>query len=642
MATTRWLNNVTGNDAFTGANPTDSPPGTGPKLTWDAAIQQVTSTGDVMNVMNTGTTYDISVTRNIGNAAALAGTDFGANFGCKIQGVTNDATQNPSVVKLRHTAAGVSMIGVREAQNFVIIQGFYVDRPNTTVGGTQNTLTFVNINDGGGGDAGALLVRYCVDESNATKTGAFVREVAGSGNLSQTRVEYCLIKNWGTNGGVVFSTSLNRQILVNNIVFYRDLAGAPVSHAINFGVVDSGANTDHRARYCTFVGAGTSRLRCINSAAPTANAAAQKHVNSNVFVQFTTGAATDFFLDGNAVWEDLPWTGTRTIGFNVFVDAGGFSWDANHPYEVPWDKDNIDAPPDTGQLWSTDTSDTAGGADPFNASGTPFNWNANQSGYIIPLPGDYRLQQHRTAGAGGTVPGALIEGVTPPVAVDDFYSINYTTTLNQSAPGVLANDSDADPGDVLTATLVTGISPAAAGALVLNSDGSFLFTPTSGFVGIATFTYKAFDGFFFSNVATATITITRPPETILGSSSLLGPGIPGKVFPALSLRLLMNSHKRLELETPDGAVTQVMAAHAASASVAPGAVDAALSMGSIATAKSFMLKTDAAITVRINAGPAVPVGADGCTQVVETAITSITVSNAATNRTASISYLVTA
>src|SRR5204863_126582 len=46
------------------------------------------------------------------------------------------------------------------------------------------------------------------------------------------------------------------------------------------------------------------------------------------------------------------------------------------------------------------------------------------------------------------------------------------------------------------------------GALTLNPNGSFTFTPTLNFNGPATFTYKANDGTADSNTATVTITVT--------------------------------------------------------------------------------------------------------------------------------------
>jgi probable HAF family extracellular repeat protein len=88
-----------------------------------------------------------------------------------------------------------------------------------------------------------------------------------------------------------------------------------------------------------------------------------------------------------------------------------------------------------------------------------------------------------------------------PVAADDAYV--GSSTLLIPAPGVLANDFDAD-GDVLTAALVSG---PADGALTLNSDGSFSYTPSGAFP-VDTFQYTALAAGQVSNVAT--VTIQRP------------------------------------------------------------------------------------------------------------------------------------
>ena len=93
---------------------------------------------------------------------------------------------------------------------------------------------------------------------------------------------------------------------------------------------------------------------------------------------------------------------------------------------------------------------------------------------------------------------------TEPVAVANYYSVAQDTVLAvPTATGVLANDSDAD-GDSLTATVVT--SPG-SGTLVLDSDGSFTYTPDGDFTGTDSFTYRATDGVASSNTATVTITV---------------------------------------------------------------------------------------------------------------------------------------
>jgi len=107
-------------------------------------------------------------------------------------------------------------------------------------------------------------------------------------------------------------------------------------------------------------------------------------------------------------------------------------------------------------------------------------------------------------------------GNTPPVAHDDGYSTVIDTAVHVSAPGVLANDGDAD-GDPLTAVLAGDVS---SGTLVLNPDGSFDYTPSTGFTGEDSFTYFADDGTDPSATA-ATVVITVNDDTPQASGEAL-------------------------------------------------------------------------------------------------------------------------
>ena len=90
-----------------------------------------------------------------------------------------------------------------------------------------------------------------------------------------------------------------------------------------------------------------------------------------------------------------------------------------------------------------------------------------------------------------------------PVAVPDAEATTEDAT--EAVTGnVLANDTDVDGGQSLTATLVAG---PATGTLAFNPDGSFAYTPAANVNGSASFTYKANDGTADSNDATVTITV---------------------------------------------------------------------------------------------------------------------------------------
>ncbi|MGA8809941.1 MAG: Ig-like domain-containing protein, partial [Thermoanaerobaculia bacterium] len=92
-----------------------------------------------------------------------------------------------------------------------------------------------------------------------------------------------------------------------------------------------------------------------------------------------------------------------------------------------------------------------------------------------------------------------------PVANNDTYSVAEGGTLNQSAPGVLGNDTDAD-SPTLTAVLVSG--PAHASSFALNANGSFTYVHDGSETTSDSFTYRANDGSLNSNVATVNITVT--------------------------------------------------------------------------------------------------------------------------------------
>ncbi|MES2979824.1 MAG: cadherin domain-containing protein [Pseudomonadota bacterium] len=110
-----------------------------------------------------------------------------------------------------------------------------------------------------------------------------------------------------------------------------------------------------------------------------------------------------------------------------------------------------------------------------------------------------------------------------PVAVANSYSATTDATLTVTAlSGVLTNDTDGDVPPNLSAVLVTNVTN---GALVLKSDGSFTYTPTTSYVGSDSFTYKAFDGLNNSSAVTVSLTVaavSTPSTPDLKASSDLG------------------------------------------------------------------------------------------------------------------------
>jgi len=161
----------------------------------------------------------------------------------------------------------------------------------------------------------------------------------------------------------------------------------------------------------------------------------------------------------------------------------------------------------------------------------------------------------------------------PPVAVNDSYTTLEDTPLNVAAPGVLANDSDAD-GNPISAQLVSGPTQ---GTLTLNANGGFSYTPNANANGTDTFTYNAFDGQVPSaNPALVTITITpvndvpvftaganqtvnedAGPQTVNPWALGINDGDP-EVTQTLSFTVLSNSNPALFSAAPAISATGVM------------------------------------------------------------------------------------
>lgn len=113
----------------------------------------------------------------------------------------------------------------------------------------------------------------------------------------------------------------------------------------------------------------------------------------------------------------------------------------------------------------------------------------------------------------------------PPVAASDAYSTNQNTALAIATPGVLGNDTD-DDGDSLTASVATGPSH---GSLILNSDGSFSYTPSINFIGGDSFTYTASDGNGGTTTGTVTITV-QANNTLFVTSIVVTAKKAGKLY----------------------------------------------------------------------------------------------------------------
>ncbi|MDY6999530.1 MAG: Ig-like domain-containing protein, partial [Actinomycetota bacterium] len=123
-------------------------------------------------------------------------------------------------------------------------------------------------------------------------------------------------------------------------------------------------------------------------------------------------------------------------------------------------------------------------------------------------------------------------GNSAPAANPDAYTLDEDTTLSIGGPGVLANDTDAD-SDPLTAVLDVGPDH---GTFVLNADGSFSYTPDSGYAGTDSFSYTADDGTVASAPATVTLTVNpvNDPADLGNDTATVIEGSTGNVINVLA------------------------------------------------------------------------------------------------------------
>ena len=155
------------------------------------------------------------------------------------------------------------------------------------------------------------------------------------------------------------------------------------------------------------------------------------------------------------------------------------------------------------------------------SDGSAWGWSYNGNGELGDGTKTNRSAPVQVSGltgvlaiASGDYHSLAIAGNWKPVANDDSYSTDQDIPLLVAAPVVLANDTDAN-NDPLTAALLDDVT---SGALTLNADGSFSYTPQVSFNGEDSFTYEANDRTTTSTPATVTITVNAPLVLVPGVS----------------------------------------------------------------------------------------------------------------------------
>jgi VCBS repeat-containing protein len=164
---------------------------------------------------------------------------------------------------------------------------------------------------------------------------------------------------------------------------------------------------------------------------------------------------------------------------------------------------------DTGGATSAiKLTDPTKGSVTFNADGT-FVYTPNAD-----ANGTDSFTYKASDGTEESAPATVTINITPvndaPVAVANSYTLAEDTMLTvNAATGVLSNDTDIDSANL---TAVVRTQPT-SGALTMNANGSFIYTPVADFFGTVTFTYRVSDGALNSNTVTVTLNVTPVNET---------------------------------------------------------------------------------------------------------------------------------
>ncbi|HBE66520.1 MAG TPA: hypothetical protein DDW52_00090, partial [Planctomycetaceae bacterium] len=202
----------------------------------------------------------------------------------------------------------------------------------------------------------------------------------------------------------------------------------------------------------------------------------------------------------NSNLEPVPVTVTSTGAgiLDVWVD-----WNADGDFSDPGERVATDMPVQAGENL-VEIATPASAVIGFTMSRFRVSMTGNLSGAGLGIGGE--VEDHRIEVVSGQ----------PPVAVDDEYSVLEDESLTVAAPGILANDTDAD-SPLITVLDQNPLTPeidpvqgVAHGTLVLASDGSFSYTPDPDYFGIDTFVYNATDARLQSAVP-ATVTINVLP-----------------------------------------------------------------------------------------------------------------------------------
>ncbi|WP_225703695.1 DUF4082 domain-containing protein [Bradyrhizobium cenepequi] len=176
-----------------------------------------------------------------------------------------------------------------------------------------------------------------------------------------------------------------------------------------------------------------------------------------------------------------------------------------------------DTDPNGDPLTITGVSGAVNGAVSFNAQTNVVTFTPT-AGYTGAASFNYAISDGRGGTASATATLTVNAAANqPPVANNDSgYSTTQNTAVTIAASALLANDTDPN-GDPLA---ITGVSGAVNGTVSFNAQTNVItFTPTTGYIGPASFSYAISDGRGGTATATANLSVTTTTLSLFSSSN---------------------------------------------------------------------------------------------------------------------------
>jgi hypothetical protein len=213
----------------------------------------------------------------------------------------------------------------------------------------------------------------------------------------------------------------------------------------------------------------------------------------------------DGFLDSNVAYVSIevePPPATRSSA--PTAEAAFFATSAGQELDGSLQEDAFD-PARLGLTFSLSSS-AANGTAAVHTDGT-FSYMPG-AGFVGLDHFTYVVSDGVQPSVPATVTIAVRDHTPAPAPAPLALNASFTTPVGQSLTASLADDAVDPTGGVPTFSLETS---AGDGDVVLDSDGTFTYTPGAGFTSSDSFTYRVSDGLQQSNVATVTINAQAAP-----------------------------------------------------------------------------------------------------------------------------------